>query len=192
MKLVKFATLALVLAAPFALAQSSTWKADSSHSEVEFVVKHGGVSNVHGHFSKVEATLIYNQNDPSKSSVKAIIPIETVNTGEQGRDNHLKADAFFDAAKFPTATFDSSSVVKEGGRLKVTGNLTLHGVTKAVVLYVDGPESPVENPMDHKLHSGFTATTTISRNAFGIGTTFPAVLISDDIKLTIELEIVKQ
>ena len=74
----------------------------------------------------------------------------------------------------------------------MTGNLTLHGITKQVVLTVDGPATPTENPMDHKLHSGFEASTTIIRTAFGIGSSFPSVLISDDVKLTIELEIVKQ
>jgi polyisoprenoid-binding protein YceI len=74
----------------------------------------------------------------------------------------------------------------------VSGNFTLHGVTKPVVLDVDGPSTPVEGMMDHKPHSGFTATTTISRTAFGIGTSFPSAMVGDEVKLTIELEIVKQ
>jgi polyisoprenoid-binding protein YceI len=115
-----------------------------------------------------------------------------VDTGEPARDTHLKTDAFFDVAKFPTATFTSSSVVKNGSKLTVNGNLTLHGVTLPVVLDVEGPSTPVEGMMDHKAHSGFSATTTISRTAFGIGTNFPAVVVGDVVKLTIELEIVKQ
>jgi polyisoprenoid-binding protein YceI len=83
-------------------------------------------------------------------------------------------------------------VTKNGNKLTVSGNFTLHGVTKPVVLDVDGPSSPLENGMDHKLHSGFSASTTISRTAYGIGTAFPSVLVGDDVKLTIELEIVKQ
>jgi polyisoprenoid-binding protein YceI len=124
--------------------------------------------------------------------VTATIDVSTVDTGESARDNHLKTDAFFDVAKFATATFTSTSVAQSGGKLKVTGNLTLHGVTKPVVLEVEGPATPVENGMDHKLHSGFEASTTISRTAFGIGTGFPTLLIGDDVKLTIELEVVKQ
>jgi polyisoprenoid-binding protein YceI len=74
----------------------------------------------------------------------------------------------------------------------VSGNFTLHGVTKPVVLDVEGPSAPLESGMDHKLHSGFTATTTLSRTAYGIGTSFPSILVGDDVKLTIELEIIKQ
>jgi len=192
MKRILLATALLALSAPFALAQTSTWKADPAHSEVDFTVKHGGVSNVHGRFTLKEATLVYNEADVTKSTVTATIDVASVNTGEAARDNHLKTDSFFDTAKFATATFTSTSVVREGANLKVTGNLTLHGVTKQVVLNVEGPATPTENPMDKKLHSGFEATTTISRTAFGIGSSFPSLLISDDVKLTIDLEIVKQ
>ena len=192
MNLKTVATLVLALAAPLAVAQSSTWKADPAHSEVDFVVRHGGVSNVHGRFGQVDATLLYNGADPTKSSVKASIPTATINTGENGRDTHVRGGDFFDVAKYPNATFESTSVERAAGGLKVTGNLTLHGVTKPIVFNVEGPETPVENPMDHKLHSGFTATTTISRTAFGIGTAFPSALISDEVKLTLELEVVKQ
>ena len=163
MKRILLATALLTLTAPFALAQTSTWKSDSAHSEVDFSVKHMGVSNVHGRFGKVDATLVYNEADVTKSTITATIGVDTVSTGESARDNHLKTDSFFDIAKFPTATFTSTSVVRDGSGLKVTGNLTLHGVTKPIIFNVEGPETPVENPMDHKLHSGFTATTTISR-----------------------------
>ena len=95
-------------------------------------------------------------------------------------------------AKFPTATFASTSVAKNGSGLTVTGNLTLHGVTKPVVLDVEGPSTPVAGMMDHKPHSGFTATTTLSRTAFGIGSKFPAAIVGDEVKLTIELEVIKQ
>ena len=94
-------------------------------------------------------------------------------------------------AKFPTATFESTSVVKRGSGLTVTGNFTLHGVTKPVVLDVEGPSGPALG-MDHKPHSGFTATTTISRTAFGIGAKFPDAMVGDAVKLTIEVEVVKQ
>ena len=120
------------------------------------------------------------------------IDVAGVDTGESARDSHLKTDAFFDVAKFPTATFTSTSVAKTASGLTVTGNLTLHGVTKPVVLTVDGPVTPMESPMDHKLHSGFEATTTISRSAFGIGGQFPTAMLGDDVKLIIDLEIIKQ
>lgn len=182
----------LALAAPMAVAQYSTWASDPAHSEVDFTIRHASVSNVHGRFGGVAATLVYNEADVTKSTVTATIDASTVDTGESPRDAYLKGDSFFDVAKFPTATFTSTNVAKSGNKLTVSGNFTLHGVTKPVVLDVDGPSTPVENVMDHKPHSGFTATTTISRTAFGIGTSFPSAMVGDEVKLTIELEIVKQ
>lgn len=192
MKRFVLASLLLALAAPLALAQPSTWKADPAHSDVVFGIRHMGLSTVRGHFGKVEATIVYNEADITKSTVSATIDVAGVDTGESARDSHLKTDAFFDVAKFPTATFTSTSVAKTASGLTVTGNLTLHGVTKPVVLTVDGPVTPMESPMDHKLHSGFEATTTISRSAFGIGGQFPTAMLGDDVKLIIDLEIIKQ
>jgi polyisoprenoid-binding protein YceI len=147
---------------------------------------------VHGRFGGVTGTLIFNEADITKSTVTVTIDTSTVDTGEPARDTHLKSDAFFDVAKFPAASFTSSGVVKNGSKLTVNGNLTLHGVTLPVVLDVEGPSTPVEGMMDHKPHSGFTATTTLSRTAYGIGTKFPAALVGDEVKLVIELEIIKQ
>jgi len=192
MKRLAIVTGILALAAPMAMAQYSTWNADPNHSSVEFVVRHAGVSNVHGYFAGVAASLVYNEADVTKSTVTATVDVTTVDTGTAPRDTHLKTDAFFDIAKFPTATFTSTSVVKNGNKLTISGNFTLHGVTKPVVLDVDGPATPIENGMDHKLHSGFTATTTLSRTAYGIGASFPTAMVGDDVKLTIELEIIKQ
>jgi polyisoprenoid-binding protein YceI len=147
---------------------------------------------VHGRIGKVTGTLVYNEADVTKSTVTVTIDTSTIDTGVAARDTHLKTDAFFDVTKYPTAAFTSSGVVKNGNRMTVNGNLTLHGVTKPVVLDVEGPSTPVEGAMDHKAHSGFSATTTISRTAFGIGTSFPAIVVGDEVKLTIELEIIKQ
>lgn len=191
-KRLAFAAGILALAAPLALAQATTWKADPPHSSVEFGIRHMGLSNVHGRFGKVEATINYNDADVSKSSVTATIDVTGVDTGESPRDNHLKSDAFFDIAKFPAATFTSTSVAKGGSGLTVAGNLTVHGVTKPVTLDVSGPVKPIDSPMDHKQHSGFEATTTISRSAFNIGANFPPAVVGDDVKLTIELEVIKQ
>jgi polyisoprenoid-binding protein YceI len=192
MKHLAIMTGVLALAAPLALAQTSAWTTDPAHCEVDFSIRHGGVSNVHGRIGGVKGTLVYNEADITKSTVTVTIDPSTIDTGEPARDMHLKSAAFFDVTSFPTAAFTSSGVVKNGSKLTVNGNLTLHGVTKPVVLDAEGPSTPVEGAMDHKPHSGFSATTTISRSAFGIGTTFPAALIGDEVKLTIELEIVKQ
>jgi polyisoprenoid-binding protein YceI len=192
MKRLALITGILALAAPMAVAQYSTWTSDPNHSEVDFNIRHGGVSNVHGRFGNVNATLVYNEADVTKSTVTATIDVSTVNTGVAARDTDLASEKFFEIVKFPTAAFTSTNVAKNGSKLTVSGNLTVHGVTKPVVLDVDGPSTPVEGARDHKAHSGFTATTTISRTAFGIGTGLPTTLIGDDVKLTIELEIIKQ
>src|SRR5271165_5450112 len=192
MKRLVLVTGILALAAPLAMAQYSTWTSDPAHSEVDFSIKHGGVSNVHGRFGKVAATLVYNEADITKATVTATIDTSTVDTGVEPRDADLKSAGYFDVATFPTATFTSTSVARNGAKLTVAGNFTLHGVTKPVVLDVEGPSTPVQNGMDHKLHSGFSATTTISRTAFGIGVNTPTLMVGDDVKLTIELEIVKQ
>jgi polyisoprenoid-binding protein YceI len=191
MKRLVFVTGILALAAPLALAQTSTWTSDPAHSEVDFSITHMSISNVHGRFGKVAATIAYNEADVTKSTVTATIGVATVDTGVEQRDTHLKSPDFFGVDSFPTATFTSTSVVKSGSKLTIAGDLTLHGVTKPVVLEAEGPAGPVPG-MDHKPHAGFSATTTISRSAFGIGTKFPAAMVGDEIKLEIELDVVKQ
>jgi polyisoprenoid-binding protein YceI len=191
MKLVKLAAVALALAAPFAMAQTSTWKSDPAHSEVDFTIKHLAVSNVHGRLGHVDATVSYDEKDITKSTVKATIDMTGINTGESARDNHLKSPDFFDVAKFPTATFESTSVEKGGAGLKITGNLTIKGVTKPVVLDVEGPGVPVTG-MDKKQHAGFSATTTIHRADWGVGSGFGSAVLGDDVKITIDLDVAKQ
>jgi polyisoprenoid-binding protein YceI len=181
----------LTLAAPLALAQTSTWTSDLAHSAVEFDVSHLTVTNVHGHFGKVTATLLFNAADITKSSVNATIDVTGVDTGESPRDSVLKSSDFFNIDSFPNAAFTSTKVDKNGNKLAITGNLTLRGVTRQVVLDTDGPTAPVTGS-DQKPHATFSATTTISRNAFGIATMFPAYVAGDDAKLTIHLEVIKQ
>lgn len=191
MKRLALATGILALAAPLALAQTSTWTSDPNHSEVDFSITHLSISNVHGRFGHVAATIAYNEADVTKSTVTATIDVTGVDTGEDARNNHLKSADFFDVATYPSATFTSTSVTKTGNGLAINGNLTLHGVTKPVVLAADGPRGPAPG-MDHKPHAGFSATTIISRSAFGIGAKFPGAVVGDDVKLDIELEVVKQ
>jgi len=181
----------LALAAPLALAQTSTWSIDAAHSEVDFTVRHMSVSNVHGRFGNLSGKILLNEADITKSSVQVTIDATTVDTGVTMRDADLKSANFFDTATFPSASFTSTTVVKSGSNLTVSGSLTLHGVTKPVVLNVEGPSGPAPG-MDHKPHSGFSATTTIKRTDFGIGSKYPANVIGDDIALVIELEVVKQ
>lgn len=190
MKRLAFVTGILALAAPLAVAQTSTWTIDPAHSEVDFTVRHMSVSNVHGRFGIKEGKILFNDADATKSSVTVTIDVASVDTGVGGRDNDLKSDHFFDVANNPTATFVSTNVAKSGNDLTIIGNLTLHGVTKPVVLNVEGPSAPVPG-MDHKPHSGYSASTTIKRTDFGVGK-MPAAVVGEDIKLEIELEVVKQ
>ena len=184
-----FAVLALFVAT--APGQSMTLVPDKAHSGVDFSILHMSLSNVRGHFGDIGGTITLNDSDVTKSSVNVTIDISTVDTGVAARDSDLKGTNFFDVAQFPTATFASTSVAKSDGGLTVNGNLTLHGVTKPVTLQVDGPHGPV-NGMDHKPHYGFSATTTVSRTAFGIATKYPAAVVGDDVKLTIDLDAAKQ
>lgn len=181
----------LALSVPLAMAQTSTWVPDKAHSEVDFTILHMSLANVHGRLGNISGTITQNDGDVTKSAVNITIDMSTVDTGVSMRDNDLKSDHFFDVTQFPTATFVSTSVAKSGNGLNVNGNLTLHGVTKPVVLQVEGPTGPVPG-MDHKPHSGWSATTTVSRTAFGIGAKYPSNVLGDDVKLNIELDVAKQ
>lgn len=181
----------LATTASFAVAQNSNWISDPAHSEVDFTVTHLSISKVHGKFAKVNARITLDASDVTKSSVVATIDTSTVDTGETARDNDLRSAHFFDVANFPTATFTSTSVAKSGNGLSVAGNLTLHGVTKPVTLDVESPNGPVAG-MGGKQHTGYSATTTISRNAFGIGAAMPVAMVGDEIKLSIDLDVVRQ
>jgi len=181
----------LSLAAPLAIAQTTTWVPDKNHSEVDFTVLHMGISNVHGKIGNIGGTIVANDSDITKSTVNITIDLSTIDTGVSMRDNDLKSDHFFNVAQFPTATFVSTSVAKSGSGLTITGNLTIHGVTKPVTLTVEGPNGPVPG-MGNKAHEGFSATTTVSRTAFGVGANMPAKMVADEIKLSIDLDLAKQ
>ena len=181
----------LALAAPMAIAQTSTWVPDKAHSGVDFSILHMSLSKVRGHFGNIGGTATWNEADVTKSTVNVTIDVTTVDTGVAKRDEDLKSAKLFDATQFPTATFVSTSVSKGGSGLTVAGNLTLHGVTKPVTLDVEGPTGPVPG-MDKKPHAGFSATTKIKRTDFGIGTGYPATIVGDDVSLTIDLDVVKQ
>jgi polyisoprenoid-binding protein YceI len=181
----------LALAAPLALAQNTTWVSDPNHSEVDFAISHLSVSKVHGRFGNVNATIQLNTADITKSSVQVTIGVDTIDTGVQARDNDLKGAGYFDVANFPTATFTSTSVTRNGNDLSIAGNLTLHGVTKPVVLTVEGPTAQVTDQRG-KVHCGFSATATISRTDFGIAPKAPAAMLGNEVKLTIEVDAIKQ
>lgn len=179
------------LAGPLATAQISSWKSEPAKSQVQFTIRHLAMTDVHGRFAQVNATIQYDAQDVSKSNVTATIGVDSVTTGEAGRDDEIKSADFFDVDHFPRAVFTSTQVSKNGAGLWVRGNLTLHGITREVVLNVHGPDKPAMGA-DGKPHSAFSATTTLDRTAFDIGSTFPAAIVGDQVKLSIRLEIVKQ
>jgi polyisoprenoid-binding protein YceI len=191
-----FAALAVVLTAVMfsapVHAQSSNWQIDPAHANAQFSVRHLSISNVSGQFNKMSGTIQLDDKDVTKSVVNATVDVSSVDTRNEGRDNDLKSDHFFDVAKYPTMTFVSTKIESAGpGKLKMTGNLTLHGVTKPIVLTVEGPSAPI-NGMDKKPHVGFSASTTLHRLDFGVGSGFPAAVVSDDVQITIDLDAAKQ
>ncbi len=176
-----------------AQAEPVAYKIDPTHSEADFSIRHLGISNVHGRFGDFKGTVVYDEADLAKSSVDAVIDVSTVNTGVEQRDAHLKTADFFDAAKYPTMTFKSKSVKKDGDGFDVDGDLTLHGVTKPVTLKVEAP-SKEQLGNDGKTRSrGFEATTTINRKDYGLnwnGTLKSSgdAALGDDVKIEISLE----
>jgi polyisoprenoid-binding protein YceI len=188
-------TAALVLVTGIAVsasAQTSTWKIDTYHSGVEFRITHMGISHVSGKLSGVTGTVTLDEKDITKSSVTATIDATTVDTGVAPRDNHLKSADFFNVAQFPTLSFTSTKIVKEGGKLKLIGDLTLAGVTKPVTLLVDGPAKPQPGQKPGSLVSGLSAAGTLSRKDFNFGAAKFATALGDEVTFTIDIEMAKQ
>src|ERR1700722_1592716 len=175
------------LAASRAMAQTGTWYLDPNHSSAQFAVRHLGISTVRGAFTKLSGVIV-DSPDLSKASVNVTIDASSIDTRVQRRDDDLRSDHFFDVAKFPTITFQSKKVESAGtGKLKVTGDLTMHGVTKEVVLDVDGPTPPMKDPKGTS-HRGLSATTTLSRADFGIN--FDAGMVGDQVAIQLDVELV--
>jgi polyisoprenoid-binding protein YceI len=177
-------------------AQAKDWKIDPAHSEADFSIKHMSISTVHGTFRGLSGVIKFDPADVAKSGVEATIDVSSVDTGVAARDTHLKSPDFFDVAKFPTMTFKSTGVHKAGDHFDVAGDLTLHGVTKQVVLRLDEPGKE-ETGMDGKsVHRGFTATTAINRKDFGLawGGTLKSgdAVLGDDVKIELDVEAVQQ
>ncbi|MEL4892962.1 YceI family protein [Xanthomonas protegens] len=173
-------------AAAAAKGVSGTYTLDPAHTDVLVQWSHFGFSNPSAHFGDVDGTLVYNAQDVSKSSVNVTLPLSGLNSFTAKFDEHLKSGDFFDAAKFPTATFKSTKVTSAGGnKLTVAGDLTIKGTTKPVVLAVTlngaGP-----HPMKKVPALGFDATTTVKRSDFGLGAYVPNV--SDEVKIRITTE----
>jgi polyisoprenoid-binding protein YceI len=173
----------------------TTWKLDPAHSHAEFKVKHMMISNVKGSFSGLTGTLTEHAFDASLSSVEATVPVPTVSTGDPQRDGHLKSADFFDAENYPEMTFKSTRVQKKGeGEYAVTGDLTLHGVTKPVTFAVDGPSAPGKDPWGNT-RIGLSATAKINRKDFGLNWNAAletgGILVGEDVQIALEIQFIK-
>ena len=182
----RFFLLVLIGCASLCVAETQTWQIDPAHTSSQFSVRHLGISTVRGVFQKTTGTVTWDPADPTKTQIDATIDATSVDTRVQMRDNDLRSAHFFDVAKYPTITFKSKHAEAAGaGKLKVTGDLTIHGVTKEVVLDVDGPSAPM-NAMGG-MRMGAEATTKINRNDFGVSGAPGAV--GNDIQIVIDVEV---
>ncbi|HZQ43081.1 MAG TPA: YceI family protein [Acidobacteriaceae bacterium] len=173
----------------------TVWKIDPAHSAADFKVRHMMIANVKGAIKGITGELTEHATDASLSSIEATLDVNTIHTGEAQRDAHLKSADFLDTEKYPTITFKSTKVEKKGDEeYAVTGELTLHGVTKPVKLAVEGPTPPQKDPWGNT-RIGLAATTKVNRKDFGL--TYNAaletggVLVGDEVHIAIELELVK-
>ena len=179
-----------------ATAQATTWNIDSAHTSAQFAVRHLVISTVRGQLGKVTGVVNLDDGDLAKSSVAATIDAQGIDTREPKRDEHLRSPDFLDVAKFPTITFKSTKVEKVADdKYRVTGDLTIRGVTKPVVLDVSGSPTPLKDPMGN-VKLGGSATTRINRQNFGVSWSKSldggGLVVGDDVDVTIDVEVVKK
>lgn len=178
------------LSVPPIFAQSTTWQIDPAHANAQFTVRHLGISNVQGEFTKVTGTLQLDDKDVSKSSVNATVDTTSLDSRVAARDKDVK-DNFLESDKYPTMTFVSKKITRGAdGKIQMTGDLTLHGVTKEVTFNVDGPSDEIKDPWGNT-RRGASATTKIHRTDFGI-TKYPSTVIGDDITIQLDVEMIKK
>lgn len=176
----------LIAAASFSAQAAEKYDIDPTHTQVQFTYNHMGFSNITGRFDEVQGEFLFDAADPTQSSVSITIPVASLSTGVAKLDEHLLKADFFDATQFPTATFKSTAVTAAGeGKLDVAGELTIHGVTRPLVLAVT-INGVGEHPMRKVAAAGFDATARIKRSDFGVGAYVPAV--GDEITLSITVE----
>jgi polyisoprenoid-binding protein YceI len=174
---------------------TTTWNIDPAHSAAEFKVKHMMISNVKGSFSGLSGVLTEHAVDSTLSSVEAAVPVATVSTGDAQRDGHLKSADFFDTEKYPTLNFKSTKVVRKAeGEYNVTGDLTIHGVTKPVTFAVEGPSAPGKDPWGNT-RIGLSATAKINRKDFGLvwnaALETGGFLVGEEIAITLDVQFIR-
>lgn len=173
----------------------ANWKIDPSHSEITFKVKHLVISTVSGKFSEFEGTVTADKEDFSDAKVQFSAKIDSISTGNEQRDGHLKSPDFFDAASHPEMTFQSTSITSKGGSdYELKGDLTIRGTTKPVTLQVEF--GGIQNDFYGNTVAGFELTGKINRQDFGLTwsavTEAGGVVVSDEVKLAINVELIKQ
>jgi len=172
----------------------TTYKIDPAHSTAQFVVRHMMITNVRGGFSGVQGTVVYDPEKPTASSVEVVIDASTINTLEAARDTHLKSADFLDVEKYPTINFKSSSITLHRDELRSEGNLTIHGVTKEVVLKGEVPSAETKDPWGNA-RIGASATTRIKRSDFGLNWNAAletgGFLVGDNLKIELEVSLIK-
>ncbi len=188
--------LAALFLAAAAAAQTTTWALDPAHSTAAFTVRHMMINNVRGEFGKLTGTLALDPKDLGKSTVEAAIDAASINTRVEARDNDLRSANFFDVAKYPTLSFKSTRVEPVSpGKLKVTGELTMHGVTRPVVLDVDGPSPAIKDPWGNR-RIGLSASTRINRKDWGLMYNklleSGGMVVSEEVAIDLELEFVQK
>ena len=160
-----------------------TWTNDDPHSQLGFTVTHLGVSDISGTFNDFDVTVNSSKPDFSDAQFELSAKASSIDTRVEARNNHLKSADFFDVEKYPTLNFKSTSIKKAGkNKYKLSGDLTIHGVTKPVTMDLVY-RGVVENPMSKKQTAGFQLTGTIKRSQFAIGEKFPAPMISDEVRI---------
>jgi len=187
---------ALLLSSAAAFAQAAEWDIDPNHSTAQFTVRHMGISNVTGSFTKVSGVVQLNDKDIAQSTVQATIDVNSVDTRVEARDKDLRSPNFFDVAKYPTMEFKSTKIVSVGeGKLRVTGDLTIHGTTHQVTLDVDGLTPVTADPWGNQ-RRGLSGTTSINRQEFGLrwNNRIPTgeAVVGDTVKIQIDVELVKK
>lgn len=188
-------TLVLALALATSVA-AATWEVDPAHSSVQFAVRHLMISSVRGELHVFEAKASGDPAAPASATIEATIKAASLDTRNEQRDKHLKSPDFLDVDKFPLITFKSTKIETAGaGKAKVTGDLTLHGVTKEVVLDVEGPTPVIKDPWGNT-KAGAHATVRINRKDFGItwnkALDGGGVMVGDEVEITIDVEAAKK
>jgi polyisoprenoid-binding protein YceI len=186
-KILLLAGFAVALVSSMAIGETSAWQVDAEHSDAHFTVRHLGISTVQGDFTKMTGAVQFDDQDISKSTVNATIDVASVDTRVESRDKAIRSPEYFDVATYPTMTFQSTKIWKTGDTTKMSGNLTIHGVTKEVTFDVIGPTAPVK--VNGTNRRGATATTKVNRKDFGVKGGAPGV-VGDDINIELDLELV--